>query len=499
MAPIVIYGKAVQDARNRLRSAQISTMFDVLGAEMFENGGAGASAFAVAFTSWVEALPPLDENAGSQLDQNAAKSANRALSSAKVRGGDLYSDGTILDVFAIGDMLRLVGEYFEFGGGGADPTVTAVNVFRAGLRNQLAFNRANRARRPVQNFELTEHPDLGIFKLELLDRSTVKYMERYYGPYIGADISGTTTDALDVLAYYYVDMKNSAVSKAALQTDAASAIRLGREMVPISTMVLQYHHSLMECGLALSLASKSMSPANNETAAALARFNFYDYTTFTNNAERDPILPTLQRGNATLARDLAGRGLVVIRDVIDIDNNPYADAEIALLVENPSNNALFNINERYAAFSDKRQEVMLIENVFYENQDPSLAAIASGSFGGSTFANVAFNDLIKMNSVDLGNLKRTEAGQTVVFDNLDAALTAVRPQGAVMAAPAPVNPAPQAVSVTPPDPATMPPPTQTKAVAPSKDAATAANDLKQQIGKLDPKTIKALETLLSNR
>lgn len=426
--PIIIYGRAVQDARNRLRSAQISTMTDVLVAELFKPGTGDGTAFATVFAGWVKKLPAMDDSVGSSLDKRAAKAANRALSAAQVRADDFVtSSGAIQDIYAIGDMLRYVGEYFEFGGGGQDATVNAVNQFRDGLRNQLAFNKANRARRPVTDYDLTEWPDLGIFKNELLDRSVVKYMERFYGPYIGADISGTTTDALDVLAYYVA----GASGTGSLYIDAGAAIGLGEEMVPIATMVLQYHHSLMECGLALSLSSKSMQPSSLTDGAALKRFNFYDYSTFTNSSTIDPIASVMTRGNQTLARDLAGRGLVIIRDAIDINDNPYADTEIALLLDDPANNRLFDLNSQYTPFAEKRREVMMTEEGYYQNCNPSLTAYASRQFGNLAVAGKSYDDIIRMNSIDLAALQAT--APTLVFDNLDAALKADRPGAALNA------------------------------------------------------------------
>jgi len=74
--PIIIYGRAVQDARNRLRSAQISTMTDVLVAELFKPGTGDGTAFATVFASWVKKLPAIDDTVGSSLDKRAAKAAS---------------------------------------------------------------------------------------------------------------------------------------------------------------------------------------------------------------------------------------------------------------------------------------------------------------------------------------------------------------------------------------------------------------------------------------
>jgi len=484
MPTFVIYGRAVQQARNLLRSAQISTMFDVLSNELFRTGTASASTFASAFSTWLNKLPA-----------EGPKKAQQKLAAAKIRNNDFVApDGTILDVFAIGDVLRLVGEYIEEGGGG-DNSAT-IEAFRSQLRNQIAFNKANRARVPVPGFDLTEHPDLGIFKLQLLNRSTVKYMERFYGPYIGADISGTTTDALDVLAYYLATLagpKN--LSEARLQGEAGSAIRLGEELVPIASMVLQYHHSLMECGLALSLASQAMSPGDQETAAALKSFNFYDFETLNNDAEREPITPVLKNGNKTLAANLAGRGLAVIRDVIDIDGNDYMDTEIGLLFENPATNPLFNINDQYATFESERKTQAINENQIV-NGDPPLVAYAAGRFGNATYAGVSFNELKKMNSLDLKNLEN-DKGKGVVFGDLDEALVAAGKPAPRVAAAIPQNLS-QASSIHGQKPVS----TTDLAAAPMPPSGSSphrSSRIADQIGNLDPQKIAALEVLLGHK
>lgn len=485
MAPIVIYGKAVQDARNRLRSAQISTMFDVLGTQLLADLGGDSSAFAAAFSHWVAALPPIALVPDNDLQNRVARQANAALAAAQARNGDFLQDTDVLDLFAIGDILRYLGEFFEFGGG-ADATVTTVNQFRAGLRNQLAFNRANRARKPVEGYDLTEHPDAGLFRLELLDRSTVKYMERFYGPYIGADISGTTTDALDVLAYYSVSLLQQQVTRQDLQTSAELEVEQGQEMVPIATMVLQYHHSLMECGLALSLASKSMSAANAETGSVIPDYNFYDYSTFIAGSTDEPIASVMTRANTILATNLAGRGLIVMRDVLDIQDSPYADVEIGLLIDTPSQSAVFSIPGQYLAFSQKRKDLMLQDEVIYQRGDPSLAAMVAELFPAASFAGKPVTDIVAMNSVEL-KAWAAGAGAGHVFDDLDAALAGAGADHLV----APQKDLASAVSGPAADAATKPASKTGKAQPLSPGAAL--------LKKLDPDTVRALEKLLMSK
>ena len=183
--------------------------------------------------------------------------SERALKSARSRIDAFVASGSIRDVLAVGDALRYVGEYIEHGG--APQTVEA---FRAGLRNAAAFNPSNRARIPVADYVQSERPDLGLFKWMLLQRSVVKYMERFYGSYLGADISGTTTDALAAFAYVMFMLVHPTPDLEQLQDQAKMDIGDGYELVPIAAMVLQYHHSLLECGIALALTSTAMSDSS---------------------------------------------------------------------------------------------------------------------------------------------------------------------------------------------------------------------------------------------
>lgn len=413
MAPIVIYGPAVSQARDRIRSAQSSTMVEVLLSVMQKTGGFTATGFAAELANWVNSLQPAEGKAR----------ANQALASAQARANQMVHAGSVYDIFAVGDVLRAVGEFFEFGGGDE-----VVEAFREGLRNQIAFNKqANRARTLVPDYALTEKPDLGIYLFNLLDRSTVKYMERFYGPYIGADISGSTTDALDVLAYFWeVFVVKNPVDKTSLQEGAATTIGLAEELVPIATMVLQYHHSLMECGLALSLPSVSMSPANVATGSALDCFNPYDFGTLTNQSELSQSKALTDHGNDILQVDLGGRGLVIVRDAIDIEDNPYADVEIGLLMEGPSANTLFNVNETYTTFANHRQAQMIIGQT-YQKSDPSLFSIATklNTFPGlSDMSEENIEELARMNSIDL-KTERVPGLGSMAFSNLDAAIASL--------------------------------------------------------------------------
>ncbi|WP_114813954.1 hypothetical protein [Paraburkholderia kururiensis] len=403
--PIVIYGNAVQDARNRLRSAQISTMLDVLRNAAFADSGETATRFAAELESDIEALPaaPVDK-----------PKAQQALENAKRRIAAFVAGDSVRDVFAVGDALRYVGEYIEEGG-----APESVAAFRGGLRNAFAFKSSNRAREGVSGYIRSERPELGLFKWKLLDGSVIKYMERFYGSYLGADISGTTTDALAALAWLLWDRIRPTPDQRNLQFQASSAIATGHELVPIAAMVLQYHHSLLECGTALALTSKAMSDK-----PALASYNLYDYTTLANTGTA-PIDQLLANGNQTLAADLGGCGLTVIRDFIDIDNARYPDCEIALLVANPAANDLFSLAPQYQTFADARR-AGAIEGESYAKGDPTLQIVAKAFLDLMGLELPALSRLIKSDRNDLDALKN-EDPQTF-FDNLDDAIAeAVNP------------------------------------------------------------------------
>lgn len=399
MSTIVIYSQAVQEARNRLRSAQISTMFEVLGSVLFDKGK--ASGFLLVLKDAIEKLP--------EPREDKPKAANARMN-AQTRIEQSVKGTSVQDLFAVGDALRYVGEYIEFGGAPA-----SVKDFRRELRNKTAFDSANRARELTPDYDLSEWPQLGIFLHHLLDRSVVKYMERCYGPYIGADISGTTTDSLAALAYlewlYYHDSKAPGPDSGALKVWAEQAERRD-ELVPIASMVLQYHHSLLECGLALSLI-----PSN--VMQTIDSFKFYDFTTLVSegNEKSKQILST---GNRTLQADLAGRGLVVIRDAIDIENNPYVDCEIGLLLAN--DNPLFKLGQdQYQLFRDARQNQIMTSDGFYQKSDPSLLGVSSQMGEGLGLSDIRLNALVRGSSSDLKQWHE-ESGRSNYMDDLDEAL-----------------------------------------------------------------------------
>ncbi|MCD9030551.1 hypothetical protein LDO32_02225 [Luteimonas sp. Y-2-2-4F] len=425
MTAIVIYGKAVQDARNRMRSAHISTMLEVLDAPF----GAGAEGSAGRrlidrIVATFGAIPDTQGNGAEHL--RAAKSALQRFS----------NPNGYRDLFAIGDALRELGDYLNKGGAGE-----AWQAFAAGLRNEQAFDRsANRARREIADFDSEELPQLGIFKNRLLDRSVVKYMERFYGPYLGADISGTTTDSLAALAFLLsrFDGREPAPDPDHMPGDADAAIGDGLALFPVASMVLQYHHSLLECMLALSFASPAVYGHGGVGDSPLGRADLYDYTALINRVatqrDEDPIGKILLGGNQTLDAEFGGRRLAIVRDFIDIQDNPYADCEIALLVPAPRPpdppQALFQLGTQYPRFSDTRRQQSLIEGRFYQKGDPSLLAAAlvyENDLGlpavGQNTGPIALSELVKRNSLELREFNRDLAGANF-FDSLEAATTA---------------------------------------------------------------------------
>lgn len=412
--PIVIYGDAVQTARNRLRSAQISTMMEVLNLKLFKDWQADPTLLDTRVRDAILGLPPVpaDNQADSQEVKRRKAAARAALVGARTRANQFFNpDSTkVGDAFAIGDALRYVGEYIENGG-----APDSVNTFRAALRNQAAFSRDNRSRREVEGYRKTEWPDLGIFKFRLTDRSVVKYMERFYGPYIGADISGTTTDSLAVLAFlqWLSDVGGNAAPDAnTLQTDAATEITAGNLMVPIASMVLQYHHTLLETGIALALPSGAFG-----NASAISAYSIYDLTSLVNQGS-DRINQVLELGSGTLLEDLGNRGLVVLRDFIDIEGASYADCEIGLLVDQPADADLFKLDQtQYDRFANNRRAQGVTDAGDYPKGDPSLISIAISQFSG--------DNALGLSAEQLRVLARSNAGdlaQAGYFNDLDAAL-----------------------------------------------------------------------------
>lgn len=404
MSTIVIYGEAVQEARNRIRSVQVSVMFKVLNKMTFAEGKTHAAQIAQAIQ-------------GMQLPANNSR-AKDSLLRAQQRISNFYADGRVQEVFALGDAIREVGEYIENGG-----VNDKVKQFESNLRNRAAFDkRSNRVRQEVPDYALSGWPPLGIFKNRLLDRSVVKYMERFYGPYIGADISGTTTDGLAVLALLQGRMDGSNIEKLA-KIEAEQ----GWELPPIATMVLQYHHSLLECGLALALKNDALVE-DGQNMAGLDAFNYYDLTSLGGEF----FTRFLQDGNDMLRRELGGRRLVVLRDAIDIQDSPYADCEIGLLVEGAD--AVFDIGEQYQVFAGLRKNQVMVANDLYRSGDPSLLQAVQyyankPDLPGLRDVAVSAQGLAQLNSAELKEME----GAGTVFADLDKAIAAARPVASAQA------------------------------------------------------------------
>ncbi|WP_369943399.1 hypothetical protein [Xanthomonas medicagonis] len=465
MSAIVIYGDAVQEARNRIRSMQVSVMFKTLDRMTFAEGKQHAALLANAILS-----PQLQaENPGAAVNLERARDRIR----------NFYSNDYVQEVFALGDAIRDLGEYIENGGAGA-----AVKEFENNLRNKPAFDKSsNRARQEAAGYALSEWPPLGIFKNRLLDRSVVKYMERFYGPYIGADISGTTTDGLAVLALLQTVIDGG--GRLAEQAQAQAA--LGWELPPIATMVLQYHHSLLECGLALAL--KNSAVQSGQDAPVLGKFDYYDLSTL---ADSRVFSPVLKVGTSVLKRELAGRRLVVLRDAIDIQSSPYADCEVALLVDGAD--AVFDIGAQYEVFAGLRKVQVMSGDGVYRNGDPSLLQVAEYYAADLDVPPLhgdaaAARSLAKMNSAELKGLPG------LAFDNLDRALATLRPPPPVGAQ---AEPAPPVLAAPPASGADADPDSENSADGQGAAVPDAGNDLLSRLSGMQPAQLAALRRLLSN-
>lgn len=420
MPPVIIYGKAVQDARNRLRSVQTSTMFEAMQPLLSSRGEKGN-------------LPPL-EIAKCINDIPATGASKRALShlqAAKTRAREFSARGMIGDVFALGDALRELADFLNEGGDG-----DTWKEFLARFRDRAVFDKqSNRARieRPIETRQ--DYPELGIFRYWLLERSVVKYMERALGPYLGADISGSTPDALGALVYLAIRNEKVTPGKAAMtpEEEAENLLKDGSPLVAVASMVLQYHHSLLECVLALALignAKKGEDPLeqllSEDQSKYLLDIDLYRFSSLIRRDDSTSWLRIkLENGDAALKQELGGARLLVIRDFIDIEHNPYADCEIALLVPPGEADALFQPARSYERFSKLRQDQCIDAAVGYRRSDPNLYQVAK-EFGISTnITDIDLLDLVKRNSNDLKQLKENQLKPSTpesVFDNLDKAV-----------------------------------------------------------------------------
>ncbi|QNH14048.1 hypothetical protein [Xanthomonas sp. SI] len=409
MHPVILYGKAVQDARNRLRSVQTSTMFEAMQPLLSSSGEEGQ-------------LPPL-EIAKWINDIPVTKASKRALShlqAAKTRAKEFSARGMIGDVFALGDALRELADFLNEGGDG-----DTWKEFLARFRDEAVFDKqSNRARieRPIETRQ--DYPELGIFRYWLLERSVVKYMERALGPYLGADISGSTPDALGALVYLLISNKTKSEEVKTPEAWTENLLKDGSPLVAVASMVLQYHHSLLECVLALALIGnakkgkdKSEQLLSKDQSDYLLDIDLYRFSSLILRDDSTSWLRIkLENGDAALKQELGGARLLVVRDFIDIEHNPYADCEIALLVPPGGEaDALFQPARSYERFSKLRQNQCIDAAVGYRRSDPNLYQVAN-EFKISTDPNLM--ELVKQNSNDLRQMKEKKP----VFDNLDEAV-----------------------------------------------------------------------------
>ncbi len=173
------------------------------------------------------------------------------------------------------DIIRLYGEVVE-----KVPAFESANLEKERMRGtrpsgraqiveDLSFEPAFRSRKKIEATKPPDHvlrnyPDLkatGITGIKLFEEDTVKKIDRMFALPEGASISGTTADSI----YSFTLLDNPLLAG-------------WLQLLPIATMVSQYHHTLLECALTLTKNKKikyqigfyrSLAPLSGEPPVAI--------------------------------------------------------------------------------------------------------------------------------------------------------------------------------------------------------------------------------------
>ncbi len=131
--------------------------------------------------------------------------------------------------------------------------LTGLAASKEQSRDRVAFDKAHHRRREEvkKPFAVPDHiskivrdaASRGATRCYLLEDDTVKKIDRMYGLPEGMSISGTTTDSI-----FFLDHMSSLLGSLGIP-DLLPALHL----LPLATMVSRYHHTVLECALALSL------------------------------------------------------------------------------------------------------------------------------------------------------------------------------------------------------------------------------------------------------
>lgn len=252
-----------------------------------------------------------------------------------IAGMNLMRDGTVINPLALGDFCRAFADMATSVKEGTNKGLYAIGLLIRQMQNPQAFNKTTNRIRIKRRDILEQVPGVGITQWYLPSDDVLGTIDRLLGYYETGDISGTTTDGLVVLAALQtLDPGPEFGSVDKIKPRIAELINNGLAFNSFAGMVIQMHHSLPECMMAINLMPRYLGVPDSQIKQI--------YSPLLSNTGLNEIKTTYkawqQARYSVLGKDgdarpdNAMRMLIVLQDIFQMPNHATDLNEVAFIM-----------------------------------------------------------------------------------------------------------------------------------------------------------------------
>ncbi|QBF31190.1 hypothetical protein CFI11_08150 [Thalassococcus sp. S3] len=251
-----------------------------------------------------------------------------------ISGLNLMRGDAVINPLAFGDFGRAFADMATHVPQNENPGFYAIGQLVKSLQNAQAFNPTTNRIRVKRRDILDQVPGVGITQWYLPSDDVLGTMDRLLGYYETGDISGTTTDTLAVLGMMQTLGANTEIGPVGpIKVQIATMVNNGLAFVSFAGMVIQMHHSMPECMMAINLMPRDLgdgAPVINQI-----------YSPLLSNANLGEIATTYMAWQQARYTSLGGIGpyppngmrmLIVIQDIFQMPNRASAMNEVACII-----------------------------------------------------------------------------------------------------------------------------------------------------------------------
>lgn len=173
---------------------------------------------------------------------------------------------TLVNALAIGDFCRSFADLITSAGATCAAGLQPFKVLIQSLQNPEAFNKTTNRTRVKRRDILDQVAPVGTTQWYLPPDDVLGTIDRLLGYYETGDISGTTTDSLAVLAILHELVAAGPAldfpAVPAVEARIVAMVNNGLAFCSFAGMVIQMHHSLPECMMAINLMPRTIGGNN---------------------------------------------------------------------------------------------------------------------------------------------------------------------------------------------------------------------------------------------